>query len=72
MPSAPEQTSLAEGWAALDGSHRLVAVEVLRHGPLARAELSRRLGLSAGSLTRLARPLIDAGLLVEGATAVHL
>lgn len=72
MASVPEQTSLAEGWAALDGSHRRVAVEVLRHGPLARAELSRRLGLSAGSLTRLARPLIDAGLLVEGATEVHL
>lgn len=72
MSSVPEQTSPGEGWAALDGSHRLVAVEVLRHGPLARAELSRRLGLSAGSLTRLARPLIDAGLLVEGASEVHL
>jgi predicted NBD/HSP70 family sugar kinase len=49
-----------------------VAVEVLRHGPLPRAELARRLGLSAGSLTRLARPLLDAGLLDEGSTEVHL
>lgn len=60
------------GWAALGGSHQRVAVEVLRHGPLPRADLARRLGLSAGSLTRLTRPLLDAGLLVEGTTAVHV
>ncbi|MDN5916605.1 MAG: ROK family transcriptional regulator [Pseudonocardia sp.] len=54
------------GWARLDGSLLAVAVEVLRHGPLPRAELSRRLGLSPGSLTRLTRPLLDDGLLVEG------
>lgn len=46
-------------------------MEVLRHGPLPRAELARRLGLSAGSLTRLTRPLVDAGLLVEGPSDVH-
>jgi predicted NBD/HSP70 family sugar kinase len=50
----------------LDGSHQRVAVEVLRFGPLPRAQLARRLGLSAGSLTRLTRPLVDSGLLVEG------
>ncbi|MFC4946352.1 ROK family protein [Pseudonocardia sp. GCM10023141] len=72
MASVPEQTPPAGGWAALDGSHRLVAVEVLRHGPLPRSELSRRLGLSPGSLTRLTRPLVDSGLLVEGTTAVHV
>ncbi|RZT86585.1 putative NBD/HSP70 family sugar kinase [Pseudonocardia sediminis] len=54
------------GWGRLDGSLLAVAVEVLRHGPLPRAELSRRLGLSPGSLTRLTRPLVDDGLLVEG------
>ncbi len=59
-------------WSALDGSHQRVAVEVLRHGPLPRAELARRLGLSPGSLTRLTRPLVDSGLLVEGTTEVHL
>ena len=40
-------------------------LEVLRHGPLARAELARRLGLSPPSLTRLTAPLIEAGLLTE-------
>ncbi len=55
-----------EGWAGLDGSLRAVAVEVLRHGPLPRAQLARRLGLSPGSLTRLTRPLLEDGLLVEG------
>jgi predicted NBD/HSP70 family sugar kinase len=53
-------------WTVLDGSQQRVAVEVLRFGPLPRAQLARRLGLSPGSLTRLTRPLVDAGLLVEG------
>lgn len=39
--------------------------EVLVRGPIARSELSQTLGLSASSLTRIARPLIDKGLLVE-------
>lgn len=45
-----------------------VALEVLLRGPLSRSELARRLDLSAGSLTRLAKPLLDSGLLVEAAT----
>jgi predicted NBD/HSP70 family sugar kinase len=69
--SVAQETPLAGGWAALDGSQQRVAVEVLRHGPLPRAELARRLGLSAGSLTRLTRPLVDLGLLVEGSSDVH-
>jgi predicted NBD/HSP70 family sugar kinase len=44
---------------------RQVALEVLIHGPLARTELAQRLGMSTGSLTRLTRPLVDRGLLVE-------
>jgi predicted NBD/HSP70 family sugar kinase len=68
--SVAEETPVAD-WTALDGSSRRVAVEVLRHGPLPRAELARRLGLSAGSLTRLTRPLVDSGLLVEGSSDVH-
>jgi predicted NBD/HSP70 family sugar kinase len=66
-----QETQVAGDWTALDGSEQRVAVEVLRHGPLARAELARRLGLSAGSLTRLTRPLVDSGLLVEGTSDVH-
>jgi predicted NBD/HSP70 family sugar kinase len=42
-----------------------VALEVLIHGPLSRSEVARRLGLSAGSLTRLSAPLLASGLLVD-------
>jgi len=42
-----------------------VAVEVLIHGPLPRSELARRLDLSPATLTRLTKPLLDMGLLVE-------
>ncbi|MCX3292460.1 ROK family transcriptional regulator [Streptomyces sp. NEAU-H22] len=53
------------GWLPLSAGERSVAIEVLVHGPLSRTELARRLGLSAGSLTRLTKPLIESGLLVE-------
>jgi predicted NBD/HSP70 family sugar kinase len=66
VASVAEQTPPSDDWSALDGSHQRVAVEVLRFGPLPRAQLARRLRLSPGSLTRLTRPLVDAGLLVEG------
>jgi predicted NBD/HSP70 family sugar kinase len=52
-------------WVPVDGSARDVALEVLLHGPLSRSELARRLGLSPGSVTRLTKPLLDAGMLVE-------
>src|SRR3954469_10837575 len=54
-----------ETWLTTSGSARTVALEVLRHGPLSRSEIARRLDLSAQSLTRLSAPLIDQGLLVE-------
>jgi predicted NBD/HSP70 family sugar kinase len=37
---------------------------VLIHGPLSRAALMERLGFAPASLTRLARPLLEAGILV--------
>ncbi|MEV5438319.1 ROK family transcriptional regulator [Streptomyces sp. NPDC052682] len=52
-------------WLPLSPGERAVAIEVLVHGPLSRAELARRLDLSAGSLTRLTKPLLESGLLVE-------
>ncbi|OIJ68988.1 MarR family transcriptional regulator [Streptomyces mangrovisoli] len=52
-------------WLPLSPGERSVAIEVLVHGPLSRTELAHRLGLSAGSLTRLTKPLTEAGLLVE-------
>ena len=42
-----------------------MAIEVLTSGPSSRSEIARRLGMSGGSLTRLAKPLIDSGLLLE-------
>lgn len=53
----------------LTGPSRSIARELLIGGPRSRAELADRLRLSAGSLSRLTKPLIDAGLLAEG-TAV--
>ncbi|ROQ04424.1 putative NBD/HSP70 family sugar kinase [Rathayibacter sp. PhB93] len=56
--------------AAEDGagtSAELLAREVLIHGPISRADLGRRLGLSPASLTRLTRPFLESGLFVEGA-----
>ncbi|WP_046733396.1 ROK family transcriptional regulator [Streptomyces humi] len=52
-------------WLPLSPAERSVAIEVLVHGPLSRTELARRLDLSQGSLTRLTKPLIESGLLVE-------
>ncbi|WP_401000889.1 ROK family protein [Agromyces sp. GXQ0307] len=55
----------------LGDSARDVAREVLIHGPISRAELGRRLGLSPASLTRLSKPFLDRGLFVETAEAVQ-
>ena len=52
-------------WTPGNGADRAVALEVLIHGPLSRSEVARRLGLSSASLTRLANPLLESGLLVE-------
>jgi predicted NBD/HSP70 family sugar kinase len=51
-------------WRPLSGPSRQVALEILLDGPLSRAELSRRVGLSPGSLTRLTKPMVESGLLV--------
>ncbi|WP_307712146.1 ROK family transcriptional regulator [Streptomyces sp. V4I23] len=49
----------------MTGASRAVALEVLLRGPVSRSEMARRLDMSAGSLTRLTKPLVDNGLLVE-------
>lgn len=46
--------------------HELVR-EVLIHGPITRGALARKLGLSAATLTRLSKPLLDDGFLIETA-----
>ena len=50
----------------LDETSARVALAVLRHGPVSRADLCRRLGLSSPTLTRLTGPMVASGLLVEG------
>ena len=54
-----------EGWRFAIAAQHALAVEVLKHGPLERAELGRRLSLSPASLTRLSAPLLQRGLFVE-------
>ncbi len=49
----------------LPPSARAVAVEVLVHGARSRAQLAKRMGLSPATLTRLVKPLLAAGVLVE-------
>lgn len=60
----------SSAWQPLAGSAQQVVVELLKRGPAARADLARRLGLSSGSLTRLTKPLLERGLLVEGEAIV--
>ncbi|WP_408909751.1 ROK family protein [Streptomyces luteolus] len=52
-------------WRPLSPGERAVAIAILTHGPLSRSELAKRLDLSAGSLTRLTKPLTESGLLVD-------
>ncbi|WP_243075516.1 ROK family transcriptional regulator [Microbacterium sp. SS28] len=49
----------------LTDSEKALARAVLIHGPIARSALTTRLGLSPASLTRLAKPFLDRGLLIE-------
>jgi predicted NBD/HSP70 family sugar kinase len=49
----------------LTESESALAREVLIHGPISRSALTRRLGLSPASLTRLAKPFLDRGILIE-------
>lgn len=52
-------------WPELSAATQSVLVRLLVHGPTSRAELARRSGLSAASLTRITRVLVDGGLLIE-------
>ncbi|MFC8304345.1 ROK family protein [Specibacter sp. NPDC057265] len=51
----------------LEGLQHAVTIDVLLHGPLSRKQLAARLGVSPGTVTRVASPLLEAGLLVERA-----
>lgn len=55
-------------WPRLSDAQRSVLLEVLIHGSRSRADLSRRLGFSRTSLSRLSRELVDLGIVAEGET----
>lgn len=44
---------------------RRLAIEVLTHGAQSRRQLAKKLGVSAATLTRIVKPLLDSGVLVE-------
>ncbi len=52
-------------------AERRLAVQVLLHGPITRAELAERLDRSAASITRLAKPLVASGVLIECEPVIH-
>lgn len=62
----PGVPSGATVWPVLADAERGVLRELLIHGPLPRAEIARRLGVSRASLTRVTRALMDHGLVAEG------
>jgi predicted NBD/HSP70 family sugar kinase len=49
----------------LPDASKALAVDILVHGAQSRAQLAKKTGLSAPTLTRLVRPLLDTGVLVE-------
>lgn len=50
-------------WSPDTGAALPVAIEVLRRGPISRADIARRLGLSHASLSRLCTPLLERGII---------
>ncbi|MFG1923094.1 ROK family protein [Cryptosporangium sp. NPDC048952] len=63
---APVAKRQERAWPKLSEAQRAVLLEVLIHGSRSRADLSRRLGLSRTSLSRLSRELVDLGIVAEG------
>jgi len=57
-------------WPDLADAERAVLLELLLHGARSRIRLAERVGLSRASLTRIARELVDVGLVAEGEAQV--
>ncbi|UUU26870.1 ROK family transcriptional regulator [Streptomyces sp. DSM 40750] len=58
-------TPSSEAFPAQTPAAAQIFTVVLSHGPLARAEIARRAGLSPAAVTKAVRPLIETGYLVE-------
>ncbi|WP_238005239.1 ROK family transcriptional regulator [Dactylosporangium sp. AC04546] len=56
---------LATPTAVADATAASIFVTVLARGPIARSEIAAALGLSAGTISRAVRPLLDSGYLAE-------
>ncbi|MCE6996168.1 ROK family transcriptional regulator [Saccharothrix sp. S26] len=68
MASPPAVSAASPtSWPDLNGGERGALRELLVHGPMPRAEIARRLGISRTSLTRVTRELVEHGLVSEGA-----
>lgn len=65
VDASPDAGPMVDGVPGHPDSAHQVALHVLRHGPLPRSALARAMHLSPGSLTRLSKPLLGTGLLVE-------
>ncbi len=51
--------------SSLSVSSKAVAIEILVHGAQSRARLADRMGFSAATLTRLVKPMLETGILME-------
>lgn len=60
------RTTGSPTWPTLGSLERTALAELLVRGPKSRAEIARKLGMSRASLTRVARSLVDQGLISEG------
>ncbi|MFD2841555.1 ROK family protein [Populibacterium corticicola] len=60
--------SISEHPMPLTGHARAIVKSLLLNGPQSRSDLAATLELSPGSLTRLSRPLIDTGYIIEHPT----
>lgn len=60
-----QPTPVHASWLGEPGSARDVLYQLLVDGPLSRSALAEKLGLSAGSLTRVTKPMLVGGELIE-------
>lgn len=60
-----QPTPAHPSWLGAPGSARDVLYQLLVEGPLSRSALAEKLGLSAGSLTRVTKPLLASGEICE-------
>lgn len=64
--TTPQDLPAPTSWPELGDAGSRVLLELLLHGSQSRVRLAERVGLSRASLTRIARDLVDYGLVVEG------